>query len=82
VSLQQRNWLIRGWDFFDRFLYYSAVTSTTVGYGDIVPLRGSARALSAVQSFLSIVLFGLLVNALWLAVGPQAKASNKGHSET
>ena len=67
VSLQQRNWLPPGSKYFDRFLYYSAITSTTVGYGDIVPLTGWARLLCAVQSAASVVLLGLFVNALWLA---------------
>jgi hypothetical protein len=66
VYWQQRNALLPGFDYFDRFLYYSAVTSTTVGYGDIIPLSGWARLLCAGQSFVSIVLLGLFVNALWL----------------
>jgi len=32
------------------FIYYSFVTQTTLGYGDIVPLSGPARSLSLVEA--------------------------------
>ena len=34
------------------FLYYSFVTLTTLGYGDITPIRGTARALSTIEEIL------------------------------
>lgn len=45
-------------------LYYSAVTITTLGYGDITPTHGTGLALSATESVLGVVLIGLFLNAL------------------
>jgi hypothetical protein len=49
---------------FWRMFYLSAVTITTVGYGDIVPLTTSARLLVSIEAILGIVLIGLFLNAL------------------
>lgn len=49
---------------FGRMLYLSAVTVTTVGYGDIVPLTDTARIGVACEAILGIVLVGLFLNAL------------------
>lgn len=47
-----------------RMLYLSAVTITTVGYGDIVPLTWQARACVTIESILGVALFGLFINAV------------------
>ena len=49
---------------FVRMLYFSAITITTVGYGDIVPLTAYARALVAVEAVLGIVIVGLFLNSI------------------
>lgn len=49
---------------FGRMLYFSAVTITTVGYGDVVPLTGLSRSLAALEATLGIVLLGLFVSRL------------------
>lgn len=49
---------------FWRMLYFSAITITTVGYGDIVPLTSWGRGLAALEATLGIVLLGLLVSRL------------------
>ena len=46
-----------------RMFYLSAVTITTVGYGDIAPLTGSARFLIALEAVLGIITIGLFINA-------------------
>jgi len=42
-------------------LYFSAVTATSVGYGDIVP-TGFARLLAIGESIAGLVLFGMLIS--------------------
>ena len=42
------------------YIYYSLGTSTTVGYGDIVPVSKSARALAMIQ--LSMIYLGIGVS--------------------
>jgi hypothetical protein len=49
---------------FGRMLYLSAITITTVGYGDVVPLTGTARTLVALEATLGIVLLGLFIGSL------------------
>ncbi len=41
---------------FEESLYFSIITLSTVGYGDIVPLTGTLRSLSAIQ-----IVFGVLL---------------------
>jgi hypothetical protein len=47
-----------------RMLYFSAVTISTLGYGDIVPLTSRARALVTLEIILGPLLFGLFLNSL------------------
>jgi Ion channel len=42
-------------------IYFSAVTATSVGYGDIVP-TGFARLLAIAESMAGLVLFGMLIS--------------------
>src|SRR5882762_4923601 len=42
-------------------LYFSAVTATSVGYGDIVPL-GAARLVAIGESVAGLVIFGCLIS--------------------
>jgi len=48
-----------------RMLYLSSMTATTVGYGDIVPLTGKARAAVAVEAILGVATAGLFLNSLF-----------------
>lgn len=49
---------------FGRMLYLSAVTITTVGYGDIVPLTDASRIAVACEAIAGVVLIGLFLNAV------------------
>jgi voltage-gated potassium channel Kch len=49
---------------FERMLYLSIVTITTLGYGDIVPLTPRARLLIGCEALAGIVFAGLFLNAL------------------
>jgi hypothetical protein len=56
----------------DRWLrmgYLSAVTVTTLGFGDITPVSGWARALVASEAILGIVVIGFFLNALASRLG-------------
>lgn len=46
------------------FLYYSFVTITTLGYGDIVPVRKMAKMLSILESLVGQLFIALLVARL------------------
>lgn len=49
---------------FGRMLYYSTVTITTLGFGDIVPTSDGARYLTALESFLGIVIIGFFITQI------------------
>jgi hypothetical protein len=49
---------------FSRMLYLSAVTITTLGYGDILPRTNRARLLVALEAVLGIIVIGLFLNSL------------------
>ena len=49
---------------FARMLYFSAVTMTTLGYGDIVPITPSSRGWVTLQVFLGPIIVGLFLNSL------------------
>ncbi len=42
-------------------IYFSAITSTAVGYGDITPKTGIGQCISVMLACLGLVLFGLVV---------------------
>lgn len=53
-----------------RFLdacYFSVVTITTLGYGDIVPADGTGRILAMLEVLLGVIVIGLFLNSLWQA---------------
>lgn len=45
-------------------LYFSAITITTLGYGDIVPLNEAAAVLVGMESVLGVVIAGLFLNQI------------------
>jgi hypothetical protein len=53
------------WGDFWRMLYFSAITISTVGYGDIVPLSGLTRFFAAFEATTGIILLGLFVNSFY-----------------
>ncbi|MEL7451536.1 MAG: ion channel [Pseudomonadota bacterium] len=48
----------------DRFVYFSMVTLTTLGYGDITPASGAARGLAIVEATIGQVYLTVLVARL------------------
>lgn len=59
---------------FSRMFYLSAVTITTVGFGDIVPVTDFARALVASEAILGVVTAGLFLNAIAQRIAREAKS--------
>jgi len=60
-----------------RMLYFSAVTITTVGFGDIVPLTTTTRILVASESVIGIVTLGVFVGTLLTRHGRQETGGMK-----
>jgi hypothetical protein len=47
-----------------RMFYFSAVTITTLGYGDITPVTSTARLLVSMEAIAGVVLVGFFLNAV------------------
>ncbi len=47
-----------------RMFYFSSMTITTVGFGDIVPLTTLARLIVASEAILGIIIIGLFLNSI------------------
>lgn len=48
-----------------RMVYFSAVTISTIGYGDILPISHWSRFWVTVESFLGVVLLGMFASSLY-----------------
>jgi hypothetical protein len=49
-----------GWSHFDS-VYWSFITATTVGYGDIRPVKRASRIIAIVVALLGLTLTGILI---------------------
>src|ERR1700730_5285302 len=57
-----------------RMLYLSAVTITTIGYGDIVPITPRARSFVTIEAVVGAVLIGMFLSSL----GPRGPSGSPG----
>ena len=60
------------------FLYYSFITLTTVGYGDVVPLTSSARSFAILEAVTGQLYLAIIIARL---VGVHASGSRPGTKE-
>jgi len=51
---------LEGWSRFDSF-YWSFITATTVGYGDVRPLKRKSKVVAIIVAFLGLTLRGIVV---------------------
>ncbi len=52
---------LEGWDVYDA-LYWSMITATTVGYGDIRPTKRWSKLLSVMIAFIGLIFTGIVVS--------------------
>ena len=51
-------------------IYYTTVSLTTLGYGDITPSKPLGKIVSSIQSVIGLVLFAILASMLFRRVVP------------
>jgi len=54
-------------------LYFSTVTITTLGYGDVIPKGWATQAAAGMEALLGIVVIGLFLNSLSFAISSAAQ---------
>ena len=51
---------MEGWSYFDSF-YWSFITATTVGYGDVRPVKMASRVIAIVIALMGLTLTGIVI---------------------
>jgi voltage-gated potassium channel len=73
-------WHVEGWSVVDA-LYFSFMTMSTIGYGDLVPTTPLSKIFTIVYSLLTIGLFAAIVAKLVIATVSDKKRSHARKSE-
>ena len=61
---------------WSEFVFYSFVTMTTLGYGDITPVSGSARSLAVFQTIMAVFYLAVLIARLVASYEHQERATD------
>jgi hypothetical protein len=56
---------------FLRSFYFTVINVTTVGFGDVVPVTGWGKLFAGLNSFMGLIIFGVLVATLTMALQPR-----------
>lgn len=62
-------------------LYFSVVTATTLGYGDVLPNAGLGRTLAGAEVLLGVVIAGIFLNSLWLTYTDRVDAARRDETD-
>ncbi len=65
-----------GWTRFDS-IYWSFITATTVGYGDVRPVKAKSKIVAVVIAFLGLTLTGIVI-AVAVQAATLALGNNRG----
>lgn len=65
-----------GWSRFDS-LYWAFITATTVGYGDVRPVKRKSKIVAVVIAFLGLMLTGIVI-AVEVQAATLALGNNRG----
>lgn len=71
---------LEGWSFGDS-VYFSTVTVSTIGYGDLVPTKNGTKVLVAVTSFAGVGLFFYMITLLSYRESVSLEEKTKGHKK-
>ena len=69
-------WSIEGWSVIDA-LYFSVMTMSTIGYGDLVPTTPFSKVFTIVYALLSIGVFVSVVSKIVTVILAEKKAVRK-----
>jgi Ion channel len=58
-------------DRYAELLYFSLITLSTIGYGDVVPLAGEVRVLAALEGITGVLYIAITVAPLVSAYRPR-----------
>lgn len=68
---------IEGYD----YIYFSAVTITTLGYGDIYPNDDWVKLIANIESIIGLLLIGLFLNSIWHKFTIELEEKQKARQE-